>query len=136
MTQPPQPNKKLNLKVDEVLELKVWFMIARQPKIEIQNEKVIAVLAYRLEDALAKAKEEAKELTLVFHGQAIPVRELIEKIYLEGVVSPPPVEPSTIKEVPKEKMSQETFKASLLLVLNEFCPPEDKENLKKIIEKI
>lgn len=132
---------KLNLEQEIKSPLMVYFMIARQQQISIPDEKCVAVLAYNLEDALAKAQIETQGLSLTYHGQKIPVTELISKLHLENVVSPETTDESTeqsiIEEIPKEKMALSTFKASLLMILNEYIKEqEDKENLKKIISKL
>ena len=130
-----QPDKKLNLKIDEVLELKIYFMIARQQDIKIPNEKVVASLAYNLEGALEKAREEAKGLNLAYHGQNIPVKDLIEKIYLEGVISPITTEPSS--EITKPDMTKQQFLFNLLLVADTFvADKEEKDELKRLLSKI
>lgn len=134
----PQP-EKLELSRTEPSDLKIYFMISRPIKLELTNEKVIAILAYDIESALVKAKVIAQGLEVVYYGQALPVRELINKLYLDNVIVPPPAEPSKTIEPEKEieKLSIQQFKAGLLMVLNDFLKVEtDRKKLKEIIKKI
>ena len=132
----PIQEPKLELNRQEKQELKLYFFIARQPNIEVQNEKVIAVLAYELESALLRGKQEAKELNIIYHGQAIPIREVIEKIYIEGVLSPPTTT-EKLPEIPREKLSIEQFKAGLVLAAENLCQNEEqKKQLKELIENL
>lgn len=135
-TQPiPTPTEKLDLKREETKDLRIYFFIARTPEIKVEQEKCVAVLAYDLENALIRASQEAKGLGIVFHGQSSTVKELIEKIYLEGVISPPTTE--VIEPVIKEKLSLEQFKSGLLMILEEYVKDEkEKVELKTIIEKL
>ena len=132
----PQPKEKLNLKRDEVLDLRIYFMVARKEDIKVSNEKVVASLAYNLEGALERAKEEAKGLNLAYHGQNIPVKELIDKIYLDGQITPQSDGEEKIELVNLEKLSKEQFLAGLSMILEEFVGEEDKEVLKDIIKRI
>ena len=132
----PQPKDKLELKREQSQDLRIYFMIARQPEIKIENEKVIAVIAYTLEDSLIKAREEAKTLNIIFHGQSMTVSSLIEKLYLDNIVSPQPDGEEKIEPVNLEKLSKEQFLAGLSMVLEEFTEEKDKEVLRDIIKKI
>ena len=132
----PQPTKKLDLKRDEVLDLRIYFMVARKEDIKVSNEKVVASLAYNLEGALERAKEESKGLNLAYHGQNIPVKELIDKIYLGDNITPPPDGEEKIEPVNVEKLSKEQFLAGLSMALEEFAEEKDKEVLREIIKKI
>lgn len=134
----PQP-EKLVLTREQSSDLRIYFMIARPLNIQIANEKVIAILAYDIDSAITKAKTEAQDLNVVYYGQNLPVKELINKIYLDNVIIPPPEE--TIKVIqPKEdikKLNKEQFKVGLLLVANEYVKVAgDRKILKEIIEKI
>jgi hypothetical protein len=139
----PQP-EKLELSRTQPQDLRIYFMIARPIKLEIANEKVIAILAYDIDSAVNKAKTMAQGLEIIYYGQTLPVKELIDKIYLDSVIIPPPAleAPKTIqseeaKPPDVKRLNREQFKWGLLLVLNEFVKvAEDKQKLKEIIEKI
>ena len=109
-------------------------------KIEIKNEAVLAIIGYKLEDALARARQEAQELPLVYTGQNSLVQDFINRLYLDSSVIPPIGEP--IKPLSKKKLVKEEFKASLLLTLNEpqkwemKISKKDKKLLSEIIEKL
>ena len=132
----PQPNPKLNLKRDEVLDLRIYFMVARKEDIKVSNEKVVACLAYNLEEALIKAKEEAGPLNIIFHGQSMPVSVLIEKLYLDNIISPQPEGKEIIEPINLEQLSKEQFLAGLSMALEEFAEEKDKEVLREIIKRI
>ncbi len=138
MTEQTQPIQvpKLTLKREEEQELKVYFFIARQDKIEVQNEMVQATLAYRLEDALLRAKQEAKEWQVVYHGQNVPVRELIEKIYIEKSIAPP-ITDEKLPEIPQKEMTKQNFIWNCLLLADKFIEdPQKREQLKELLKEI
>jgi hypothetical protein len=135
----PQPkDEKLELSRIQPQDLRIYFMIARPIKLEIANEKVIAILAYDIDSAVMKARMMAQGLEIVYYGQSLPIKELIDKIYLDNVLIPPPTEEAKVLESPDiKKLNKEQFKAGLLLVLNDLVKvEEDRIKLKEIIEKL
>jgi len=77
----------------------VFFFIVRSGVYRIPNEAVLAVLAYDLETALARAKNDAGALDITYRGQNISIYRLIEKLHLDTVVSPPTTETKPISDM-------------------------------------
>lgn len=135
-----QPIQEPKLELEKDLgksPLMVYFFIVFPPEIQVKNEKCAAIMSYDLETAITKAQIEAKGLGLFYTGQKTPITDLISKLHIEGIISPPTTEEKVIEPLPPKKLSKESFKAGLLLVLNEFLKvEEDKIKLKEIIEKL
>ena len=132
--------QKLKIERDTREHLKIYFMIARIPNLNISSEYVLPVLAYNLENALITARQDAPtNLNIVFKGQALSVKEFLSKIrYKQAIAIPPKEEPISIQPT---KLGKKGLKAGLLYALNEeeTCKNltnQDKGRLKKIIEKI
>lgn len=133
----PVEEPKLNIKREEPQDLRIFFFIARTPEIKIEQEKCIAILSYDLETALVRASQESKGWGLVFHGQSTTIRELMERIYLDGIVSPPTTNLEAVEQISKEKLSLEQFKAGLAYAAEELVKnEEEKAKLKEMIKKL
>jgi len=134
MEQTPQ-TEKLNLQDTTPSPLKIYLFILRKPEIKIEEEKSAIILAFGLDSALAKAIQISEGWNIVYHGQNMPVKNLIDALYLEEAILPQSDTESI--EIPKEKLGLEKFKAGLLLAINDLVKdPEDKQKLKEIINKL
>ena len=134
------PIEKMELTRKQDQELKIFFMIGRRP-LPVPEERIVAILAYILEDALEKAKHDYPGFGLFYNGQSMTVKELLEKIHSQGTVISPPTHSSVSKELrieekksePPEKIGFDQFKNGLMLVVDDYLQGEDKETLKRII---
>jgi len=136
MSEVEAQKQKLDMERDQHQELKIWFFIARKEKLEPEIEMVQATLAYTLEDALLRAKQEAKDLNVVYHGQNTTVKELIEKIYLEGIVTPK-ITDEKLPEIPPKEMSRKQFIYNILLAADTMIKdPEKRKQLKALLKEI
>ena len=135
MEQTTPQTEKLNLQNNTPSPLKIYLFILRKPKIKIDEEKSAIVLAYNLDSALIKATQMDVGWNVHYHGQNMPVKNLIDALYLEQTILPQTN--SEPIEIPKEKIGLEGFKAGLLLAANDLLKePEDKQKLKEIINKL
>jgi len=132
-----QSQEKLELKRTKEQDLRLFFMIGRKLS-PMPEEKIIAILSFQLEDAFIKAKTTYLGFNLIYNGQNILMRELLEKLQVEGSVSPPTSREERVEEEPlsPERINFEQFKNCLLLAVDEFTKPEDKETLKNIIKEL
>ena len=132
--------EKLKLTREESQELRIFFMIGKRPlRNMIVEEKVVAILAYQLEDAFSKAKKENPGFGLLYHGQNTTVRELLSQLQTDSVVSLPThsEEGRVEKPDPPEKISLEQFRTGLMLVADEYVTdPNDQKELKRIISEL
>lgn len=134
--QEPKLEPKLELEREIKSPLLVYFFIIHQPEAKLKDEKCVAVMAYDLESAIFRAGQEAKNLAIFYTGQKVPIIDLIAKLQLDNIISPP-TKKEEIVEIPKEKLNLENFKAGLLLAAEELIKvEEDKQKLKEIIEKL
>ncbi len=123
--------KKFSLGRKEEQPLKLYFFICRPVKINIKNEAVLAIIGYKLEDAILQAQKDSKGGMFTYTGQNVIVKDLVDKISLEA---------ETLTE--KKKVGKEQFKAGLLLALNESqelgmkISKKDKVFLKEVISKL
>ena len=125
-------------KEEESQELRIFFMIGRKllPKPE---EKVVAILAYQLEDAFENAKKDNLGFGLLYNGQNMTIRELLAKLQTDSVVSPPVHQEEKRMEKPHspERISFEQFRTGLMLVIDKFITdPKDQKELKRIIGRL
>ncbi len=125
---------KLELTRNGKQDLMLYFFVAKK----INDERVVAILAYQLEDALQRAKQEAVGFTLFYNGQKTSMRELLLRLQTGGVIFPA----SDLQEIrqeqslPAEKISFENFKSCLLMALDDYVIIEDKDKLKEIIGRL
>ena len=125
---------KLELTRDDRQDLTLYFFIAKRPN----EERVVAILAFQLEDAFQGAKQEAMGFILVFTGQKVPMKELLFRLQIDRTISPP-ISPEKVKaEQPlsAEKINFESFKNGLLLVVDDYVEFKDKEVLKGILGRL
>ena len=128
--------QKFKLQEDVKQDLKLYFTIARPVNLNVPNESIQATLAYNLESAIAMARQGMpSNFFIVFHGQVVGVKELLNKIYLEQKVLLPTQE-TFIAEPETEKLGKEAFVAGLMLAADEFVKGKDREVIKKILKKI
>ena len=130
--------KKLELPRTEEQDLRMFFIIGKRvvpPPIE---ERVIAPLGYKLEEALGKAKIKYPGFNLFYNGQNMTVRELLEQLRTNGSISPSTEQGEAREEepLPPEKLRFEQFRNCLLLVVNEYVPEKDRDTLKDIIKQL
>lgn len=134
--------KKLEIEKDFKEKLKLYFIIIR-PGIypPIPNEHVKGILAYRTEDALARAKQDEEQpgLAFIYTGNYIYVDELLKRIKTEGVTiisTPKKTVPQAIM-YPPSKIGLEGFKVGLKMAAEEYLEDEkDKKKAKELINKI
>jgi hypothetical protein len=127
-----QPTEKFEIKRTEEQDLKIFFMMGRK----LSEERIIATIAYKLEDAFIKAKKDYPGFSLIYNGQNVTVRELLEKLQLEESISPPVDNRVEEEPLPPEKIKFEQFRQGLMLVVDEYTKGKDKEELKKIIGRL
>ena len=130
-----QPQEKLELKRTEEQDLRLFFLIGRKLSL-IPEERIIVILAFKLEDAFVRAKTTYPGFGLTYNGQNILMKELLEKLQTEGNVSPPTAQKVWEEPLPPEKLKFEEFRNCLLLVADEYTMEKDKETLKEIIERL
>jgi len=134
--QPTQPTPKLELERETKSPLMVYFFIIHSPELKLKEEKCVAVMAYELETALIRAGQEAKNLSLFYTGQKTPITELISKLHLDNVISPPTSE-EQLPEIPQKEMSKQSFIWNLLYAVDNFIEdPEKRQQLKDLLKEI
>jgi len=130
-------SKKLSLQNDTPSPLKIYLFILREQEIKIDKEKSVIVLAYDLDSAFAKALQVSDNWNVNYHGQSMPVKDLIDNLHLQGAVLPQQELDSNIVKVPEEKLGLKKFKECLLLSANDLVKnSKDKKKLKEIISRL
>lgn len=132
-----QIEQKLELTRQEAQDLRIFFMIGKKV-VPILEERVMFSLAFKLEEAFEKIKLESPGYLLLYTGQNMTVKELLEGLQFNKVVSPPTNKEESIREepLPPEQLNFEQFRNCLLLVAEEYVKPEDQERLKEIIKEL
>lgn len=129
-------SEKLNLQNNNPYPLKIYLFILREKEIKINEEKSAIVLAYDLDSALGKATQVSNGWNIYYHGQSMPVKNLIDALYLEETILPSSQSDSQV-DIPKEKLGLEEFKSGLLLVADSYVKDDkDKVEIKRIINSI
>lgn len=128
------PDQPLELKKDFQEPLKVFLIFVSnfpQPPV---GYSINGIVAYRQEDALARAIADNPGRHIFFAGNTISIEELMAKIKPEKPL-PLSVEnslqPSDVKGMNKAK-----FKQALMLVLDDYTKPKDRKTLRAIIDAI
>jgi len=130
-----QPQEKLELKRTEEQDLRLFFLIGRKLS-SIPEERIIVILAFKLEDAFVRAKTTYPGFGLTYNGQNILMKELLEKLQTEGNVSPPTAQKVEEESLPPEVLSFERFRYGLILAAEEYASENDRETLKNIIKQL
>ena len=124
-------NNKIPLTNLKKEDLKLFFLISRPLKLNIDNEKVELVLDFNLEGVMKQLKM-PQGFTATYKGN-LTINQLLEKIQLDNKVSIG----SEAKVIDHKKMNKKQFKNSLMLVADTFVKKaKDKKVLKEIIERI
>ena len=135
-TQPIQPTPKLELERETKSPLMVYFFIIHSPELKLKEEKCVAVMAYELETALIRAGQEAKGLSLFYTGQKTPITELISKLHLDNVISPPTSE-EKLPEIPQKELTKRQFIWNILYAADKLISdPTKRQQLKDLLKEI
>ena len=133
--------KKYEIKKTFNEALKIYFLIVRPAIIPpIMNERAIGVVAYKVEDAVEKAREDyaTPGMTAISHNDYISVEDMLKKINVEGItIVSAPQSPRDVKPEKKPTIGLEGLKAGLLLAMEEYVKnKEDQEHLKRIVSNL
>lgn len=143
----PEETEEERIKLEKEFKekLKLYLIIMRpidSPAITV--ERAVGVLAYRPVDAIAKAQQiwGGEGIGTVYHGDYILMEQLLSLLDEEEIEERKEKTKARKKKTSQKtenqpKMPLETFKASLLMVMNEYVEDEkDRKTLARIIKKI
>ena len=133
--------EKFKLKKDFEEKLKIYFLFVKEDPTIPHGQIIGAIMAYRPEDALTKARQDYPHKNIFWQGQFVTIEDLLKMLYSEEGTITIKMEPQGVsfqqENILPQKLSKEQFIQGLLLTIDEFIKDEkDKENIKEALKKI
>ena len=133
--------EKFKLKKDFEEKLKIYFLFVKDDQAMPHGQIIGAIVAYRPEDALTKARQDYPNKNIFWQGQFVTIEDLLKMLYSEEGIITIKIEPKEIsfqkERILPQKLNKEQFVQGLQLATDEFVKDEnDKKNIKEALKKI
>ena len=133
--------EKFKLKKDFEEKLKIYFLFVKDDSTMPHGQIIGAIVAYRPEDALTKARQDYPNKNIFWQGQFVTIEDLLKMLYSEEGIITIKIEPKEIsfqkEKILPQKLNKEQFIQGLSLAIDEFVKEkEDQNKLREILKKI